>query len=89
MAGLPPFISFSTSYPELNSASAVLRHTGNERFVGNPEVTIGPSGVRQVFAILSAVNPPILLGTSSFTAAGWNRSFCPRGMKPSDYLALM
>src|SRR5690348_14766472 len=30
--GLPPFISFSTSYPELNSA--VLRHTGNERFVG-------------------------------------------------------
>ena len=32
MAGLPPFISFSTSYLELNSA--VLRHTGNERFVG-------------------------------------------------------
>jgi len=30
--GLPPFISFSTSYPELNSA--VLRHTDNERFVG-------------------------------------------------------
>jgi hypothetical protein len=32
MAGLPPFISFSTSYPKLNSA--VLRHTDNERFVG-------------------------------------------------------
>jgi hypothetical protein len=31
--------------------------------------------------------PPILLGTSSFTAAGWNGSFYPRGMKPSDYLA--
>src|SRR5437879_7079572 len=31
MAGLPPFISFSTNYLELNSA--VLRHTGNERFV--------------------------------------------------------
>src|SRR5882762_5162895 len=29
-AGLPPFISFSTSYPELNSA--VLRHTDNERY---------------------------------------------------------
>src|SRR6266478_4364226 len=29
-AGLPPFISFSTSYPELNSA--ILRHTDNERF---------------------------------------------------------
>jgi hypothetical protein len=29
---LPPFISSSTSYPDLNSA--VLRHTDNERFVG-------------------------------------------------------
>jgi hypothetical protein len=36
MAGLPPFISFSTSYRELNSA--VLRHTGNEQFVGKQEV---------------------------------------------------
>src|SRR6266404_699173 len=32
MDGLPPFISFSTSYPDLNSA--VLRHTDNERFAG-------------------------------------------------------
>jgi len=31
-------------------------------------------------------HPPILLGTSSFTASGWNGSFYPRGMKPSDYL---
>jgi hypothetical protein len=37
---LRPFISFSISYPELNSA--VLRHTDNERFVGNPEVTAHP-----------------------------------------------
>jgi Protein of unknown function DUF72 len=29
---------------------------------------------------------PILLGTSSFTASGWNGSFYPRGTKPSDYL---
>ena len=28
----------------------------------------------------------ILLGTSSFTASGWNGSFYPRGMRPSDYL---
>ncbi len=28
----------------------------------------------------------IFLGTSSFTAAGWNESFYPRGTKPSDYL---
>ena len=39
------------------------------------------------FGILSAVShAPILLGTSSFTASGWNGSFYPRGMKPSDYL---
>jgi uncharacterized protein YecE (DUF72 family) len=31
-------------------------------------------------------HPSILLGTSSFTASGWNGSFYPRGMKPSDYL---
>ena len=34
MAGLPPFISFSTSYPELDTT--VLRHMDNERFVGQP-----------------------------------------------------
>ena len=46
------------------------------------------SGMRQRFAILSRVNhPPILLGTSSFTAAFWNGSFYPRGLKPADYLA--
>jgi uncharacterized protein YecE (DUF72 family) len=33
------------------------------------------------------VTKPILLGTSSFTAAGWQGSFYPGGMKPSDYLA--
>src|SRR5712691_8784992 len=34
-AGLPPFIFFSTNYPDLDSA--VLRHRDNERFVGKPE----------------------------------------------------
>src|SRR5580765_6658171 len=34
-AGLPPFISFSTSYPELDSA--VFRHMDNERLVGQPD----------------------------------------------------
>ena len=28
----------------------------------------------------------IRLGTSSFTADGWNGSFYPKGMKSSDYL---
>src|SRR5205085_11687425 len=37
-AGLPPFIFFSTNYPDLDSA--VLRHRDNERFVGDPEIEI-------------------------------------------------
>src|SRR5579864_6838839 len=45
--GLPPFISFSTSYPELNSA--VLKHTDNERIVGysetDPPPSVGLSGM--------------------------------------------
>jgi uncharacterized protein YecE (DUF72 family) len=32
-------------------------------------------------------HPPILLGTSSFTATGWQGSFYPKGMRPADYLA--
>jgi uncharacterized protein YecE (DUF72 family) len=40
------------------------------------------------FAILSSVNhPPIVLGTSSFTATGWQRSFYPKGLRPADYLS--
>jgi len=31
--------------------------------------------------------PPILLGTSSFTASGWAGSFYPKGMRPADYLS--
>ena len=30
--------------------------------------------------------PSIYLGTSSFTASGWEGSFYPRGLKSSDYL---
>ena len=30
---------------------------------------------------------PIRLGTSAFTAAGWEGSFYPEGMKPADYLS--
>jgi uncharacterized protein YecE (DUF72 family) len=40
------------------------------------------------FGIISAVSrPPILLGTSSFTAAGWEGSFYPKGMRSANYLA--
>jgi uncharacterized protein YecE (DUF72 family) len=31
--------------------------------------------------------PGILLGTSAFTAAGWEGSFYPRGMQPRDFLS--
>jgi len=31
--------------------------------------------------------PGIRLGTSAFTAAGWENSFYPKGMKPADYLS--
>ncbi len=30
--------------------------------------------------------PGVLLGTSAFTANGWQGSFYPAGMKPADYL---
>ena len=32
-------------------------------------------------------HPPILLGTSSFTATGWKGSFYPKGLRPADYLS--
>ena len=31
--------------------------------------------------------PPILLGTSSFTATGWEGTFYPKGMRSADYLS--
>jgi uncharacterized protein YecE (DUF72 family) len=31
-------------------------------------------------------HPSILLGTSSFTATGWEGSFYPKGMRSADYL---
>src|SRR5262249_19164543 len=32
-------------------------------------------------------NPSILLGTSSFTATGWEGSFYPKGLRSADYLS--
>src|SRR5215468_9262117 len=31
--------------------------------------------------------PDLLLGTSSFTASGWEGSFYPKGLKSSEYLS--
>jgi uncharacterized protein YecE (DUF72 family) len=36
--------------------------------------------------LLCVSHPPILLGTSSFTASGWEGSFYPKGMRSADYL---
>src|SRR5258705_4835914 len=56
-AGLPPFISFSTSYPELTSA--VLRHTDNERFVNKPSL----AGLRKGCPLLGRYPKDALLTT--------------------------
>jgi hypothetical protein len=82
---------YSTPHIVANSVdpdTVVLTGLANFRVVGKPEVIIGPSSARQGFAILSKVNhSPILLGTSSFTATGWRRSFYPKGLRPADYLS--
>jgi hypothetical protein len=39
-----------------------------------------PSGILYELTL-----PPILLGTSSFTATGWQGSFYPKGMPLADY----
>ena len=61
-----------------------------ERIVGNSEgsIELDLTGIiRRAFAILSRVRPaPILLGTSSFTAAGWLGSFYPKGTRSADFL---
>jgi hypothetical protein len=62
-----------------NDKSRSVDRTDHSRVVGHPEVIVGPSGIRQGSAILSSVNhPPIILGTSSFTATGWRGSFHPK-----------
>ena len=33
------------------------------------------------------MDAPIYLGTSAFTAAGWDTAFYPVGMKAADYLS--
>jgi hypothetical protein len=33
------------------------------------------------------LSPLLRLGTSSFTAEGWETSFYPKGMQPRDYLS--
>ena len=39
------------------------------------------------FILFRVPLPPILLGTSSFTASGWESSFYPKGLRSADYLS--
>src|SRR5437867_10066601 len=58
------------------------------REVANRELASGRRSIRRRFAILYSVNHPlILLGTSSFTATGWQGSFYPKGLRPAEYLS--
>src|SRR6202521_5896860 len=43
--------------------------------------------LRGVWYTFGVNHPPILLGTSSFTASGWDGVFYPKGMRSADYLA--
>ncbi len=82
----PPFIHGKSRMRR--RARTDLRGGRSAMVVPTATVTIGPSGVRHEFAILSNVNhPPILLGTSLFTATGWQGSFYPKGLRPADYLS--
>jgi uncharacterized protein YecE (DUF72 family) len=60
--------------------------------VRNPQIIrasgkqLSADGIK-ITAILFAVTASIRLGTSSFTAAGWNGSFYPSGMQSRDYLS--
>jgi uncharacterized protein YecE (DUF72 family) len=48
-------------------------------------MTDSPSTGLQAYCAVN--HPPILLGTSSFTASGWQGSFYPKEMRPANYLA--
>ena len=49
-----------------------------------PYVVTRPSGLGYT---LDVNPPPILLGTSSFTASGWDDVFYPKGMRSANYFS--
>jgi hypothetical protein len=63
-----------------------LRLQGNSRIeAGIPSPLQERKRERQYNPCMA--EPPIHLGTSSFTASGWQGSFYPKSMKRSDYLS--
>jgi uncharacterized protein YecE (DUF72 family) len=49
--------------------------------------SVGAPHSRSLYILLAVDYPPVFLGTSSFTAEGWEGSFYPKGMRSQDYLA--
>src|SRR5437879_9087534 len=68
-AGLPPFIFFSTNYPDLDSA--VLRHRDNERFVGDPEIEIPELVTSEWTVIRPESRPSARSGPASRLIGSW------------------
>jgi uncharacterized protein YecE (DUF72 family) len=52
----------------------------------NPNETVIPA-IHEIARPFEIPGTQILLGTSSFTAAGWEGSFYPKGMKSANYLS--
>lgn len=52
-----------------------------------PTRDVTTAGESQMGGDRAATQPPMHLGTSAFTAAGWEGTFYPEGLKPQDYLA--
>jgi|SRR5215475_11996107 len=49
--------------------------------------SVGPDILRETVRPFEIPGIQILLGTSSFTASGWEGSFYPKGMKSTNYLS--
>jgi uncharacterized protein DUF72 len=52
-----------------------------------PDDAVAPAIPQEVFRPFEIPGTQILLGTSSFTASGWEGSFYPKGMKSTNYLS--
>jgi uncharacterized protein YecE (DUF72 family) len=55
--------------------------------LGEPDDAVAPAIPQEVVRPFEIPGTQILLGTSSFTASGWEGSFYPKGMKSTNYLS--
>jgi uncharacterized protein YecE (DUF72 family) len=54
--------------------------------LGNPNNVIAPTTAQEITRPFEILGTQILLGTSSFTATGWQGSFYPQNMRSRDFL---